>query len=84
MVWFLWLPSNVGVLPVLGVIDDPFAFDVRVEAVVLDHARLAQVARELPVEPVQHRPLGHDARGVRAHTLCARLVDDVRVVLDDI
>ena len=68
----------------MRIIDDPFAFDVRVEAVVLDHAGPAQVQRKLAVEAVEDGPFRHDACGVRAHTLRARLVNDVRVVLDDI
>ena len=68
----------------MRVIDDAFAFDVRVEAVVLDHACAAQVRRELAVEAVEDGPFRHDASGVRPHTLRARLVNDLRIALDDI
>lgn len=75
-------PSNVFVLPVLGVVDDSLALDVAVEAVVGGHARRGQVCGELSVEAVQDGALRRHLRGLSAHVLRTRLVDDVRVVLN--
>ena len=55
-----------------------------VQSVVCNHASLAQMAAELSIEAVEHGPLWHDSRGVRAHILRRSLVDDVCVAFNDI
>ena len=52
--------SNVGVLPVLRVVHDTFALNVSVQAIVRDHASLAQMAGELAAVAVENGSLRHD------------------------
>ena len=76
--------SDVLVLPISGVVDDSFSFNVCIEAVVGGHARGGQVARELAVEAVQDGTLRRDLGSFSAHILSARLVDDLVVAANDI
>ena len=76
--------SYVLVLPISGVVDDSFSFNVCIEAVVGGHARGGQVARELAVEAVQDGTLRRDLGSFSAHILGARLVDDLVVAANDI
>ena len=56
--------SDISVHPVPGVVNYTFAFHVGVQAVVCDHAGLAQVRRELAVEAVEDGALGRDLGGL--------------------
>ena len=57
---------------------------MRVQSIVDDHAAGSEVTRELSVEAVEDGALGHNLRGFSTNILCACLVDDVTVVLDNI
>ena len=78
------LLSNVSVLPVLGVVDDSFALDVRVEPIVLNHAGFAKVVRKVTVEAMQHGALRNNVLRRLTEVLVARLVNDVLVAFDDV
>ena len=76
--------SDISVHPVFGVVNYTLALHVGVQAIVGDHASLAQVRRELAVEAMEDGALRRDLGGLRTKVLSASLVDDRGVVLNDI
>ena len=75
--------SNVLVLPVLAVINDTLALDMRVQAIVGVVASGTQMAREFEVHTVENGTLRRNFFSGLTHTLGACPVDDMRVVRDD-
>ena len=76
--------SDISVHPVLGVVNYTLALDVGVQAIVGDHASLAQMRRELAVEAMEDRALRRDLGGLSTEVRSASLVDDSGVVPNDI
>ena len=75
--------SQIRVLPVLGVVDNSLALNMRVEAIVGVHAGAAEVPRELHVAAVEDGALWGDLGGAVAVLSTACAVDDARVLLVD-
>ena len=76
--------SDVLVLPVLAVVNDTFALNVGVEAIVDVVASGTQVPRELEVDAVEDGALRSDFLGSLTDGLGACSVDNLGIVGNDI